>query len=185
MKSPLAHLSPTVLALGAAIGLSLSLLLLSGAGLQGGVTPLLPSLGGAADSVAAKAPRAVHPPSATPAPATIFTPRPAAVETAPVTVTRPAAQRVHRAHHAPARARVVRPARPAAPSPSAPVAVAAPAPAPPVSAPQPVSAPNGKALGHQRGHAAAAPVAGAPGHGNGHARGHQRGDAAQAAATGP
>src|SRR5262245_28512672 len=127
MKSPLAHLSPTVLALGAAIGLSLSLLLLSGAGLQGGVTPLLPSLGGAADSVAAKAPRAVHPPSATPAPATIFTPRPAAVETAPapVTVTRPATPRVHRAHHAPARARVVRPARPAAPSPPAPVAVAA------------------------------------------------------------
>src|SRR5262245_35703610 len=136
MKSPLAHLSPTVLALGAAIGLSLSLLVLSGAGLQGGVTPLLPSLGGAADSVAAKAPRAVHRPTATPAPATIFTPRPAAVETAPapVTVTRPAAHRVHRAHHVPARARVVRPA-PAVPTPPAPVAVAAPAPAPPVSAP--------------------------------------------------
>src|SRR5262245_36890397 len=54
MKSSLAHLSPTVLAFGAAIGLSLSLFLLSGAGLPGGAVPLLPALGGAAKNVAAK-----------------------------------------------------------------------------------------------------------------------------------
>jgi hypothetical protein len=172
MKSSLAHLSPTVLAFGAAIGVSLSVFLLSGAGLQGEAIPLLPALGGAAKSVAV---RPTPAPRRPPAPSRVSTATPVLALVTSEPVSRPAVHRVPPSHHAhaPARARVVRPARPA-PTPAAPVAVAAPAPATPVSAPQSVSAPKGKAkaLGHKRGNAAKAPVTGAPVHGNGHARGH-------------
>ena len=172
MKSSLAHLSPTVLAFGAAIGLSLSLFLLSGAGWRGEAVPLLPALGGAAKSVAV---RPTPAPGRPPAPSRVSTAPPVLAVVTSEPASRPAVHRVPLDRHARARARgrVVRPARPA-PTPPAPVAVAAPAPATPVSAPQPVSAPKGKAkaLGHQRGHAAKAPVTGAPARGNGHARGH-------------
>jgi hypothetical protein len=175
MKSPLAHLSPTVLAFGAAIGLSLSLFLLSGAGLQGEAVPLLPALGSAARSVDLTPSTPTNRSAQTPAARPVFTASPALAPTLPAPTPHPTVHRVHRVHHARARARapVVRPARPA-PTPPAPVAVAAPAPATPVSAPHPVSAPKGKAkaLGHQRGDAAKAPVTGAPARGNGHARGH-------------
>jgi hypothetical protein len=175
MKSSLAHLSPTVLAFGAAIGVSLSVFLLSGAGLQGEAIPLLPALGGAVKSVAVSPPAAAPRRTRAPAPSPVSTARPFLAPATSEPASRPAVHRVPPSHHARtrARARVVRPARPA-PTPPAPVAVAAPAPATPVSAPQPVSAPKGKAkaLGHRRGHAAKAPVTGAPAHGNGHARGH-------------
>jgi hypothetical protein len=178
MKSSLAHLSPTVLAFGAAIGLSLSLFLLSGAGFQGEAVPLLPALGSAARSVD-MTPAPTHRSAPTQTAAPVSTAPPAPVSALPAPTPHPTVHRVHQVHHARARARgpVIRPARPA-PTPQAPVAVAAPAPAPapatPVSAPQPVSAPKGKAkaLGHQRGHAAKAPVAAAPVNGNGHRRAH-------------
>jgi hypothetical protein len=176
MKSSLAHLSPTVLAFGAAIGLSLSLFLLSGAGLQGGAIPLLPALGGAAGSVDMTPPSA---PTDRNAPAPAASPISAALQplapALPAPTSHPVVHRVHRVHHAPARARdrVVRPARPAT-TPPAPVAVAAPAPSTSVSAPQPVRGPRGKAkaLGHQHGHAARPSAAGTPTHGNGHTRRH-------------
>jgi hypothetical protein len=174
MKSSLAHLSPTVLAFGAAIGLSLSLFLLLGAGLQGEAVPLLPALGSAARSVDMTPSNPTEQSAPTPA-SPISTARPLLAPATSEPASHPAVHSVPPTHHARARVRgrVVRPARPA-PTPAAPVAVAAPAPATPVSAPQPVSAPKGKtkALGHQHGHAAKAPVAGAPAHGNGHARGH-------------
>ena len=180
MKSSLAHLSPTVLAFGAAIGLSLSLFLLSGVGLQGGAIPLLPALGGEPESVAAKP--LVHHRRTAPAATAVSATQPVFVP-GTVTAPRPAAPRAHHpVRHARARVRVrARPqvVRPA-PTPQAPVAVVAPT--TPVTAPQPVRAPRGKAkaLGHQRGHFARAPVTGAlargngqaPAHGNGHARGH-------------
>ena len=174
MKSSLAHLSPTVLALGAAIGLSLSLLLLSGAGLQGGAIPLLPALGGAADDVAVNPPTPEPPHTLARATTAVSAGPPVFVTQRAVTAPRPVAPRPHPVRHARARVRarpqVVRPA----PTPPAPVAVAAPAPSTPVSAPQPVRAPRGtaKALGHQHGHAARPSAAGTPAHGNGHARGH-------------
>jgi hypothetical protein len=174
MKSSLAHLSPTVLAFGAAIGLSLSLFLLSGAGLQGEAIPLLPALGSAARSVDMTPSNPTDQSAPTPA-SPVSTATPVFAPATPVTASRPAVHRVPPPRHTRARARgrVVRPARPAT-TPAAPVAVAAPAPATQVSAPQPVSAPKGKAkaLGHLHGHATKAPVAGAPAHRNGHARGH-------------
>lgn len=172
MKSSLAHLSPTVVAFGAAIGLSLSLFLLSGAGLQGGAIPLLPALGGATRSVDLALPSAPTDQGAqTTAVSPISAALPSLAPTFPAPTRQPVVHRAHPIHHAPAhaRARGVRPA----PTPPAPVAVAAPAPTTPVSAPQPVRAPRGKAkaLGHQH-HAAGPTAAGTPVHGNGHARGH-------------
>jgi hypothetical protein len=179
MKSSLAHSSPTVIAFGAAIGLSLSLLLLSGAGLQGDATPLLPALGSAARSVNLTPPAAPdHRSAPTPGPTPVFTAPPSLASSVSTPTSHPVVHRVNRVHHAPAHARVVRPARPAA-APAPPVAIPAPALSTPDAAPQPVRAPrgNGKALGHQRGHAAKAAVTApahrnAPAHGNGHARGH-------------
>lgn len=173
MKSSLAHLSPTVLAFGAAIGISLSVFLLSGAGLQGEAIPLLPALGSAARSVDVTPSTATQQSARTPAASPVFTAPPALALDVPAPTLHPTVHRVGRAHHARAhgRSRVVRPARPA-PTPPAPVAVAAPAPATPVSAPQPVSAPGkGKALGHQHAHAAKASVTGAPARAKSHARG--------------
>lgn len=67
MMKVLAHLSPAVLAvLAAALGISLSVMLLSGAGVQGGPAPLLAVVGGAAGRVAADLPVAVHKPAAKP-----------------------------------------------------------------------------------------------------------------------
>jgi len=52
MKPSFAHLSPTPLAFAAAIAVSLSVFLLSGAGSQRTPTPLLPALGSAVGGVA-------------------------------------------------------------------------------------------------------------------------------------
>lgn len=61
MKLPFAHLSQTAVAtLAAAIAISLSIVLLSGAGRQGQAVPLLPALGGAADRVAAELQSPAH-----------------------------------------------------------------------------------------------------------------------------
>ena len=61
MMKVLAHLSPTVLAvLAAALGITLSVFLLSGAGAQGEPAPLLAVISGAAGRVAADLPAAVH-----------------------------------------------------------------------------------------------------------------------------
>jgi hypothetical protein len=169
MKQPFAHLSSTVLALAAAIAVSLSVFLLSGAGLQGQPIPLLPALGGAADRVALNlaTPGRERPPA--PARTTVSTAQ-QVVPTARLTAPRPAAHKVHRAHHA--RAREV---RHAPPSPVQ-VAVSAPAPTTPVAAPV-ISAPkaNAKAHGHRQGRAGKPAVAGTHRHGNGHARGHSPG----------
>src|SRR5262245_17582836 len=170
MKPSFAHLSPTLLAAAVAIAVSLSVFLLAGAGLWGEPIPLLPTLGGGTRSVAAKPSAPVHPRPRAHTERRASTARPAFVAPSQVVAPRSSAQSVHRAHHTRTRprVRVVRHAPPA----SVQDAVATPAPATPVSSPQPVSPPrgNGKALGHQRGHAARPAVARR--HGNGHARGH-------------
>jgi hypothetical protein len=123
MKLPFAHLSQTAVAtLAAAIAISLSIVLLSGAGRQGQAVPLLPALGGAVNQVAAglespghagatqprgtaRAPVQVHAPVA-------FTPS--------VGATRPVKHPAHRVHRT--RAPVVRRSTEApAPKASAPV----------------------------------------------------------------
>jgi hypothetical protein len=162
MKPPFAHLSPTLLACAAAIAVALSVFLLSGAGSQGGPVPLLPALG-AAGGVAVNLGTRDDRSAPTPAAARVPTAPPVLVPTAPALAPHPAARRVHRVHHARARAgrRVVR----HAPSSPVQVAVSAPAPPTPVSAPQPVSAPKGKGktLAHRHGHA------------RGHSPGHHQG----------
>jgi hypothetical protein len=189
MKPPsVPRLSPTVpAAFSAAIGISLSIFLLPGAGVQGVPTPLLPAIGGAAGRVAADLPaiankRRASGPVANPA---SFT-QPVATRTEHfVPQRRQAATRVHRAHRpaptrvvggAPAPVPVVPP-----PAPATPVATIAGAPAPPAHG-------HGKALGRSRehphgvppGHAkkaptAPAPVPGAPPKANGGGNGHKGG----------
>jgi hypothetical protein len=170
MKPPFAHLSPTLAAIAAGIALSLSVFLLSGAGLQGAPIPLLPALGGAADRVAVDLATPAHERASAPARTTVSIAQPFLVPTARVTAPLSAAHKVHRARHA--RARVVRH------TPPSPVQVAVSAPAPtPVAAPQVISVPKGKAKahGHRPGHAGKPAVAGAFRHGNGHAHGHSPG----------
>src|SRR4029450_13742956 len=139
MKSPLAHLSPTVLAFGAAIGVSLSVYLLSGAALQGEAIPLLPALRGAAESVAVDFGTSENNRRVTPAKTGVSRAQPAVVPTAHPVAAPPTAHRAQPGHHARPRARA-RAARPA-PSPQVRVPVSAPAPGTPAPAPapQPVS----------------------------------------------
>src|SRR5215212_9746871 len=127
MKPSFAHLSPTPLAFAAAIAVSLSVFLLSGAGSQRTPTPLLPALGSAVGGVAVNLATRDH-----------------RSASASVATTLPTAPPVLLAR-ARARARVV---RHAPPSPVQ-AAVSAPAPATPISAPQAFSVPKnkGKALG--------------------------------------
>jgi hypothetical protein len=117
MKPAFARLSPTVPAmLAAAIGISLSVFLLPGLGLQGGPTPLLPAIGGPAGRVAADLPadeRASEPVEKAASSAQIVVARTAYV----VPQRRQAATKAHRVHRAPTG--VLRRA------PSAPVQVAA------------------------------------------------------------
>jgi hypothetical protein len=168
MKPPFAHLSPTLLALAAAIAVSLSVFLMSGAGLQGAPIPLLPALGGAAGSVAVDLATRAQARASAPARTTVSSAKRVPVSTTHVRAPRPAAHRVHRANHA--RARVV---RHAPPSPLH-IAVSAPAPTTPAAAPQVISVPKGKAKAHGHRHGQAGKPsadAGAPRHGNGRALG--------------
>jgi hypothetical protein len=176
MKPQFAHLSPTLLAFAAAIAVSLSVFLLSGAGSQGTPTPLLPALGSAVGGVAVNLATGDH----GSAPAPVATTLPAEPVLLPAPASPPATHRAHRVTHRAHRVHHVRAgARPRAVrhAPPSPVQVPASAPAPvtPISAPQAVSVPksNGKALGHHHGHAAKPAVA--PRHGNGRARGHSPG----------
>lgn len=171
MKPQFAHLSPTLLAFAAAIAVSLSVFLLSGAGSQGTPTPLLPALGSAVGGVAVNLATRDH--GSAPAPVATTLPTALPVLLPPAPASPPATHRAHRVHHARARART-RAVRHAPPSPVQ-VPASAPAPVTPISAPQAVTVPNsnGKALGHQHGHAAKPAVA--PRHGNVRARGHSPG----------
>jgi hypothetical protein len=173
MKLPFAHLSQTAVAtLTAAIAISLSIVLLSGAGRQGQAVPLLPALGGAVNQVAAglespghagatqprltaRAPVQVHAPVA-------FTPS--------VGATRPVKHPAHRVHRT--RAPVVRRSK-GAPSPKA----SAPVRATPITTQGFSAAPKGVAKGksHAPGQLKAKGKSHAPGqlkakaHGHGHA----------------
>jgi hypothetical protein len=166
LKPPFAHLSPTLLALGAAIAVSLSVFLVSGAGLQGAPIPLLPALGSANGTVAVSPTTHAHVRAWAPRTTMVSTAQPVLAPTAPVIAPRPVTPGVHRAH--PARARVVRHAPPAPVQ----LAVSAPAPTAPVAAPRVISVPKGKAKAHDRhGHPGKSALAGTPRHGNGHANG--------------
>jgi hypothetical protein len=168
MKQAFAHRSPTIPAtLAAAIGMSLSVLLLTGVGVQGEPTPLLPAIGGAAGRVAADLPATASARPSEPVGKAASSAQPAATRTEDlVPQRRQAATSAHRIHrHAPTRA--VRPA------PAAPVQAPAPAsPATPVTARQ-FSSTATKAKGKARGHghrgtpkaAGGAPAPRAHGHG--------------------
>jgi hypothetical protein len=122
MKLPFAHLSQTAVAtLAAAIAISLSIVLLSGAGRQGQAVPLLPALGGAVDRVAAGLESPGHVRATQPRPAAPFVQVHAPVAfTRPVVATRPVKHPAHRVHRT--RAPVVRRSTEApAPKASAPV----------------------------------------------------------------
>jgi hypothetical protein len=174
MMKVLAHLSPTVLAvLAAALGITLSVFLLSGAGAQGEPAPLLAVISGAAGRVAADLPAAVHTPASKPiAEAASYTP-PAITPSVRLAPTRQAAATQVRRGHGSARSGAVR---------RAPFAHSQGRPATPAT---PVTT-----HGHGHGHAhalksfAGAHVSGAHGHGkasghssehhHGHARGHAK-----------
>ena len=173
MKQAFSHRSPTIPAtLAAAIGMSLSVLLLTGVGVQGEPTPLLPAIGGAAGRVAADLPATASAGPSEPVGKAASSARPAATRIEDfVPQRRQAATSSHRIHrHAPTRA--VRPAPAATP-------VQAPAPAAPttpVTARQ-FSSTATKAKGKARGHGhrrTPKPAGGAPApraHGHGKALG--------------
>jgi hypothetical protein len=172
MKPAFAHLSPTVPAtFAAAMGISLSVFLLPGAGVQGEPTPLLAVIGGAAGRVAADLPATVNERASEPVGKAASSAQLAATRSEHfVPRRRQAATKAHRVHRR-ARTRVVRRA------PSAPVQAAAPAaPATPVTTRQSFSTPTTatskpRGYGHGR---ALKPTAGAPAprsHGHGKALG--------------
>jgi hypothetical protein len=150
MKLAFAHLSPTVPAtFAAAIGISLSVFLLSGVGVQE-PTPLLPAIGGAAGRVAADLPATADDRASEPVGKAASSAQLVATRTEHfVPQRRQAATKAHRVHRR-VRTGVVRRA------PSAPVQVAAPAaPATPVTTRRFFSTPTtakGKARGHGHGH---------------------------------
>ncbi len=151
MKPAFAQLSPTVPAtFAAAIGISLSVFLLPGLGVQGEPTPLLPGIGGAAGRVAADLRATANERASEPVGKAASSAQLVATRTEHfVPQRRQAATKAHRVHRR-ARTGVVRRA------PSAPVQVAAPAaPATPVTTRRFFSTPTtakGKARGHGHGH---------------------------------
>jgi hypothetical protein len=153
-----AHLSPTVPAIFvAAMGISLSVFLLPGAGVQGEPTPLLAAIGGPAARVAADLPAAVAKRASEPVRRAAAFAQLAAARSeqfAPAT-------KAHRAHR-PVRSAVVRPAPSAPPQATAPAAPATPVTSSPTTA---TSKAHGHAYGRARESTAGATVPRAHGQG--------------------
>jgi hypothetical protein len=149
MKAAFAHLSPLVPAtFAAAIGISLSVFLLPGVGVNGRPAPLFSVIGAAAGRVAADLPATANERASVQVGKAASSAQLVAMPTEHFLPQRPqAATKAHRVYRR-ARTRVVRPA------PSAPAPVAAPsAPAPPATTRRFFSAPTtakGKAHGHAR-----------------------------------
>lgn len=164
MKKTFARLVPTLPAsVAAAIGVSLSLVLLHGVGVQGEATPLLPAAGGAAGRVPANLPAPTKKRAAQPLRKSVASTRPTAE----------ASVHIQSPQRTPVATVVVRR------TPVAPVRVTAPpAPAVPGTPGPPVSHPGkakGKTRDHGRGHPvktiAGAPAPPAPGHDGHHGKG--------------
>jgi hypothetical protein len=162
MTAGFARLSPTLAAiLAAAFGISLSVFLVPGAGVQEAPTPLLTAIGGAVGRVAADLPPAVSPRASEPTRRAVSKAAPASPRPTLIGARQKASTRTHRAHvrhsapaprHAPSTS-----ARTATPAATAPVAAS-----PGNFRKSPASKARGHGHGLLRKRAADVPTAGAP-----------------------